>query len=281
MADSVLSVEGPDFAKKVRFAEDVVRKLEANNWDFDSMPDIFARRAAADVLAKEIVVIHDGQTLTRVGRLVMGGTGTQFNLMGPIPPNSIFKVTDDSLLNEIHRQLGIDGLNELPKYRKLGKPEKVEFFNYTNFYQLRDLVFWSVLHGSGCFPSTLEHMARHFATGNVVQNVMYRSNLVPSKPKKPVIMTAACLSVSFPSSVVEWMDKPLFGGLAKETIHMEYLLTPVPSKVSHPYLSLVDEGIVEFGHSRYYVRRFAGVTPKDGLRGPTVGPEAPKKKRRR
>ncbi|HEX7975106.1 MAG TPA: hypothetical protein VF498_11910 [Anaerolineales bacterium] len=265
--------------QRVRLAEDVVRKLEANNWDFDSAPEIFAEKSQADVLAKEIVHIHDGQMMTRVGRLVMGGVGEMFNLMGPIPSNSTFKVTSTHLIDEINQQLGTEGLRELPEFRSLGTPERVEFFNYTNFYQLRDLVFWAILYGSGAYPSTFEHMARHFAGGEVVQNVMYRSSSRSLDETKPKVMMSSGLTVSFPSKVVEWMDKPLFGGLAKETMHVEYLLTPKPSKVSHPYLPLTGEAVVEYCHQRYYLRRFAGVTPKDGLRGPGVPPEHARRKK--
>jgi hypothetical protein len=90
-------------------------------------------------------------------------------------------------------------------------------------------------------------------------------------------MVGDYLTYSFRSSAVEWMDKPLYGGLAKETHHIEYLLTPEPSRISHPYLPLEGEGTIEYGHRRYYLRRFVGVTPKDGLRGPDVPAERPKK----
>jgi hypothetical protein len=270
MPDEGLSVEGPQFAQKVREAEEIVHKLEANRWDFNAAPDAFAKRGGADVVAKEIAVIFDGVTLTRVGRLVMGGVGRLFNLMGPIHPMSTFKTTDSRLLDAINRQIGSNGLLDFPEFSKWGTPQEVEFFNLTNFYQLRDLVFWSVLHGSGCSPSTLEHMVRHFASGMVVQNVMYAPSVPSSDPEKPALMAATCLSLSFPTTVVEWMDKPLFGGLVSETIHIEHLLTPEPTSVSHPYLPLAEEGVVEYQHRRYFLRRFAGVTPKNGVRGPDV-----------
>lgn len=82
------SVEGPEFAKLVKEAETTVQRLQANNFDFGKVPEIFSKDSAADVVAKEIVHIHDGNVMTRVGRLVMAGVGTHFNLMGPIPPNS-------------------------------------------------------------------------------------------------------------------------------------------------------------------------------------------------
>lgn len=277
--------DGPDFLRRVRVADELTRKLEANNWDFDSAPEIFAEKSQADVLAKEIVHIHDGQTMTRVGRLVMGGVGDLFNLMGAIPANATFQVTDTHLIDEVNRQLGTEGLHGVDSFKEWGTPQRVQFFNYTNFYQLRDLVFWSILYGSGAFPSTFEHVARHFSQGEVVQNVMYRPSggtIKNGATRDDVrVMEANGLTVSFPSPVVEWMEKPLFGGLARDTLHVEYLLTLTPSDVSHPYLPLTGESTVQFAHQRYYVRRFEGVTPKDGLRGPNVPPEQPKGARQR
>lgn len=276
MPDSELSVEGPEFVERVRWAEALVRRLEESNWDFDSAEDVFARKASADVLAKEIATFYDGKTLTRVGRLVMTGAGRQFNLMGGIPALSELRSTGTRVLDEIQEGVGSPGLARFPEFRKLGRPQKVDFFNYTMFYQLRDLVFWSVLHGSGCFPSTLEHMARNFAQGEIVQNVMYRPAHPSFDIEKPALMEAACLSYSYPAADVEWMKRPLFGGLATETMHIEYLLTLEPTDLSHPYLELIDEGVVEIASQRYYVRHFSGIAPKEGLRGKGVGPEAPK-----
>ncbi len=259
------SVEGPSFAERVREANSVVRRLEQNKWDFASAPEAFAPRADADVVAKEIAVIFDGRHLTRIGRLVMGGLGDEFNLMGPIPAGSQLRVTDSSVLDAVQTQLGTKGLQGFDQLAALGPPQKVEFYNYSMFYRLEDLVFWSVLNGAGCFPSTLEHMARRIDGGDILQNVVYR----PSRrvPDGPVMMEAACLMVSFPTDTVEWMDRPLYGGFAKETMHIEYLLTPEPTDVSHPYLPLVDEGVVDLGRGPLYVRRFEGTSPKDGLRG--------------
>jgi hypothetical protein len=268
-----LSVEGPDFARRVEHAEKVVQTLQNNRWDFASAAeDIFAKDASADVIGKEIAVIFDGDSVTRVGRLVMGGHGTHFNLMGPIPPNSIFKMADSDLLDSITHQTGSEGVWDFPEMQRYGHAQKVDFYNYTFFYQLRDLLFWSVLHGSGCFPSTLEHMKRQFAAGQIVQNLVYNANVAHAG--QPVIMQARCMSVSFASKVVEWMDRPLYGGFAKDTVHLEYLLTPTASKVSHPYLPLVDEGKIEYRNQKYYIRRFGGVTPKQGVRGPDVKEEA-------
>lgn len=274
MPNAVLSsVEGPDFARRVEEAEQVVQQLSKNRWDFAAAADrIFAKDASADVIGKEIAVIFDGESNTRVGRLVLGGYGNQFNLMGPIPPNSIFKMADSELLDSITHQTGGEGLWDFPEMRRYGHAQKIDFYNYTFFYQLRDLVFWSVVHDSGCFPSTLEHMKRQFAAGSIVQNLVYHPNVM--RPGAPSIMQARCMSMSFASKVVEWMDRPLYGGFAKETVHVEYLLTPTPSKVSHPFLPLVDEGKIEYRNQKYYIRRFAGVTPKDGVRGPDVKEEA-------
>jgi hypothetical protein len=275
------SVEGPQFARLVREVDAKVKKLEANDWNFKSVPETFARDASADVVAKELVHIFDGHSMTRVGQLVMGGVGTHFNLMGPIPSDSKIQVTDAHILDEVNRQLGSEGLVEIPQFRKFGRPQKVDFYNYGMFYTLRDMVFWLLLHDAGCFPSTLEHMVRNFAAGHVVQNYNY----APARPsrdlKTPSFMAAACLMVSFPSTAIEWMDKPLFGGLAKDTVHIETLLTLTPSKVSHPHLPLTHEGKVRFGHQTYYARRFSGVSQKDGVRGPKVPPERSENSRSR
>lgn len=277
-------VEGPDWVMVVREAEELVRKLEANNWDFDAVPQAFARNAAADVVAKEVLHIHDGRTMTRFGHLMMGGVGEAFNLMGPIPSDSRFMVADSSALDELRRQTGMKILEDLDEFREIqrryGEIQRVKFFNYGAFYTLRDLVFWLLVHDAGCFPSTLETMVRHFASGHIVQNTMYAPARPAKNGDKPVLMTpGACLMVQFPSTVVEWMDRPMFGGLAEDTLHIEYLLTPEPSDVSHPYLPLVGESKARLGYQEYYLRTFAGVTPKDALRGPGVPPEGPRKQK--
>jgi hypothetical protein len=271
-------VEGPDFAATVREATERVARLEANSWDFDAVPEVFARDTAADVVAKEILHIHDGSMMTRFGHLIMGGVGETFNLMGPIPSDSRFMVTDSSALDEVRKQTGSSGVEGLEEFQKLkdryGEIQRVKFFNYGAFYTLRDLVLWLLVHDAGCFPSTLETMVRHFAAGNIVQNQMYTPSQPAKNGDKPALMTpGACLMVQFPTPVVEWMDKPMFGGLAEDTVHIEYLLTPRPTDVSHPYLRLVAESKARLGHQDYYLRKFAGVTPKDALRGPGVPPE--------
>jgi hypothetical protein len=277
MAIDASSVEGPLFAERVGEAEAITRKLEANQWNFDAAPEIFARASSCDVLAKEIAVIHDGRTQTQIGRLVMTGSGTLFNLMGPESATAVFKSVDSPLLDEINRQIGSNGLRDFPEFQKYSKPQTIEFFNFTTFYQLRDIVFWSALKRCGLFPSGLEHFARHIASGRVVHNVLFAPNLVPLDPEAPVIMEARCMMLQFPTPVVEWMDKPLFGGMVRETIHIANLLTTAPTSVSHPYLSLVGEGKVEYGNESYYLRRFAGISPKNALRGPGVAPEGEKR----
>src|SRR6266540_1560696 len=106
------AVSGPEFSKIVAEASDKVEKLEANNWDFDRVPEIFARRQYADVLAKEAIHLHDGRTMTRIGRLVLGGVGTHFNLMGTFPADTTFKVATeytDHALQAINQQVGYRG----------------------------------------------------------------------------------------------------------------------------------------------------------------------------
>jgi len=267
------SVEGILINPIIREVNEKIRILEENNWDFKAVPEAFAKNPAADVLAKEIVHIHDGKTMTRVGRLYMGGVGTHFNLMGPIQSDATFRVGPTPELAQVNAQLRSRGLNDLKEFRALGKAQPVEFYNYTLFYTLRDLIFWVLTHDAGIFPSSLEHMVRHFAAGNLVQNSLY----APRKPSKsrrtPAIMVSVGLNLQFPTTVVEWMDKPLFGGLVKETIHVETLLTLKKSSVSHPYLQLEREGKVKLNGRNYFMRRFVGVTPKEGLRGPGVPAE--------
>jgi hypothetical protein len=267
------SVEGPEFAKIVRQTNETVRRLEENRFDFKTVPELFAKDAAADVVAKEIVHVFDGKTMTRHGRLVMGGVGGHFNLMGPIPPNARLQITPLTILSDVNRQLKSKGLNDLPEYRKLGEAEEIEFYNYEIFYTLRDLVFWLVLHDAGSFPSSLEVMVRHIAAGNIVQSNQYSPRKPVRSRKKFALMAAGGLSVSFPTTVVEWMDKPIYGGLAPDTIHVETLLTTKKTDVSHPYLPLQREGKLTLKGKSYYYRRFTGVTPKDGLRGLNVKAE--------
>jgi hypothetical protein len=276
------AVGGPEFVKIVAAANAKVEKLEASNWDFDQVPEIFARKQHADVMAKEAVHLHDGRTMTRVGRLVLGGVGTHFNLMGSVPSDATFRVATDYtsfVLGEIHRQVGSDGLSDLPEYQQIreryGNAEQVEFSNYGMFLRLKDLVLWLLIHDAGCFPSTLETIIRRFAVGNVVQNNMYFTQHPSSDPRKPALMRSPGLLVQFPSRAVEWMEQPIYGGLVDKTIKVEHLLTIQPTKVSHPYLPLVLESKVRIIDQEYYLRTFSGASPKEALRGPGVPEERP------
>jgi hypothetical protein len=279
------AVSGPEFSKIVAEASAKVEKLEASNWDFDRVPEIFARRQHADVLGKEAIHLHDGRTMTRIGRLVLGGVGTHFNLMGSIPADATFKVATeytDHALHEINQQVGYKGLYDVPEYRqieeKFGQAEQVEFSNYGMFYRVKDLVLWLLVHDAGCFPSTLETIVRRFAMGNVVQNNMYFTKHPSQDPRKPALMRSPGLLVQFPSKVVEWMEMPIYGGLADSTIKVEHLLTVKPTDVSHPYLPLVLESKVRLIGEDYYLRTYSGLTPKEALRGPGVPQEGPTKR---
>ena len=275
MALPALSVEGPDFTQRVKEADEITRKLEANQWDFDVTPELFGRSAACDVAAKEIAVIHDGKVQTRIGRLVMSGVGRQFNLLGPESPIATLKNSRSRILDVVNRQIGSRGLYDFEEFHKLSAPQDVEFHNFTTFYQPRDLVFWSALFDCGLFPSGFEHMARHMAAGRAIHNVIFDPALASLDMRNPVTMQAACLMLQFPTPEIEWMDKPLFGGMRRETIHIVNLLTLEPTKDSHPYLPLVGEGKVEYAEQYYYLRRFAGIAPKTALRGPGISAESP------
>jgi hypothetical protein len=276
------AVGGPDFARIVDDAAEKVRRLEANNWDFDSVPEVFARPQQADVMGKEAVHMFDGRTMTRVGRLVLGGVGEHFNLMGSIPADSTFRVATEytsHVLDEIHGQAGGKGLRDLPEYsliqERYGEAEQVEFSNYGMFYRVQDLIQWLLIHDAGCFPSSLESIIRRFAQGNVVQNNMYSTKNPSSDREKPAIMRSPGLLVQFPSKAVEWMEQPIYGGLVDKTIKVEHLLTITPTDVSHPYLPLVLESKVRIVDQDYYLRTYSGSAPKEGLRGPGVAEEGP------
>ena len=273
MALTSSPVRGPEFAERVLHAEEIVRKAEEADWDFEAAPEIFAGESQADVIAKEIAIVHDGHRQTIIGNLIIAGIGSRFNLMGPVQPDSEFKIKPTSLLGDLARQLGEGHITDYLAGTSYAKPVEVDFYNYTNFFTLRDLVFWHLIHGSGCFPTALEHMKRHFALGKVVQNNVYEAPFSGRSRTAPVVMRARCMSVAHNTRVVEWMDKPLFGGLEQNTFHVEYLLTPARSRLSHPYLTLSDEAHFEYGGIRWYVRKFTGTTPKEGLRGPEIPPE--------
>src|SRR5215472_5159860 len=158
MAVNRPAVGGPEFARIVADATEKVQRLEASNWDFDSVPEVFARDQHADVIGKEAVHMFDGRTMTRVGRLVLGGVGENFNLMGNFPADTTFRVATEytsHILDEVHRQAGARRLADLPEYeqieRSYGEAEEVEFSNYGMFYRLNDLIEWLLVHDAGCF----------------------------------------------------------------------------------------------------------------------------------
>ena len=276
------AVSGPQYAKIVEEASAKVDRLVASNWDFDSVPEIFARKQHADVLGKEAIHLHDGRTMTRIGRLVLGGVGSHFNLMGSIPADATFKVATEytsHALEAINQQVGHKGLYDVPQYRQieamLDEAEQVEFSNYGMFSRAQDLILWLLVHDAGCFPSTLETIIRRFAMGNVVQNNMYFTKHPSKNPKKPAIMRSPGLLVQFPSKVVEWMEMPIYGGLVDSTVKVEHLLTITPTDISHPYLPLVLESKVRLVNQDYYLRTYSGLTPKEAPRGRGVPEEAP------
>ena len=266
-----LSVEGPDFAELLRAAEREARKLEDAGWDFEAAPSIFGRRAACDVAAKEIIHIHDGVNQVRLGRLVMRGQGETFNLMSPESPLTVWTGGAPGAFRSLNLQLGSKGLEAFEQFRDLGTPQRVELYNPTVFYSRRELVVWSLLFDCGLFPSGFENLSTHILAGYGIRNVLFDAGM--RRPDKEPVVVEAFAGVVFPTPVIKWMDKPLFGGMSPETIHVETLLTPTPSDASHPYLPLVGEGRVRLRGNAYHSRRFEGVSPKDAVRGPGVPPE--------
>jgi len=266
-----LSVEGPQFVRAVEAANVVTRRLEANNWDFDGVPDVLARGADCDVAAKEIVNIFDGRTQTRHGRLVMRGVGARFNLMSHEPPTANYLGPRSEIFDLVNRQIGSRGLEDYEAFRSFGRLQRVDLVNPTLFYQARDVVFWNTLHRTGLFPTGLEDVNKQFIAGNVIRNLVFVPS-VAARRSEPVAMEAFA-TVSFPTPVLEWMQRPLYGGISPDTIHIETLLTIEPHDLSHPYLPLVAEGQVMLDGRTYAMRRFAGVAPKDATRGPGVPEE--------
>jgi hypothetical protein len=277
-----MAVNRPQFGdlvslrERIRLAENAISKLEANNWDFDAAPEVYARNAQADVLAKEVAIFFDGHRETMIGKLVMAGVGTHFNLMGGNHIDAEFMSRSNTVLEDINKQLGTSSLREIPAFAKLPTPQQIYFYNRSKFFQLRDMVFWLVAHDTGCFPSSLEIMKRHFAAGKAIHNNMYRPPRPSLDPKKPAIMTSegSDLFLSFPTDVVQFMEPSIHGGLVNETMHIEYLLTLEPTKLSHPHLPLEGEATIHIGGQRWHIRRFMGISPKIGVRGAEVPPEA-------
>src|SRR5256885_16916347 len=113
------SVEGPGFAAKVVEARALTDKLEKNNWDFDLVPQIYAKNSRADVLAKELVFVHDGSQQTLFGRLVTGGFATRFNLMGPVQSNAVFRIASTDVFEVLKKQTKTNGFQDINEFRKL------------------------------------------------------------------------------------------------------------------------------------------------------------------
>jgi hypothetical protein len=260
---------------RIEVAEKTIRTLESNNWDFDAAPEVYAQKAQADVLAKEVAIFFDGHRETMIGKLVMAGVGTHFNLMGGNHVDAEFMSKPNTVLEDINTQLGTASLREFPKFADMPTPQQIYFYNRTKFFQLRDMIFWLVLHGAGAFPSSLEIMKRHFAAGKAIHNNMYRPPKPSLDPEKPAIMTSqgSDLFLSFPTDVVQFMEPSVHGGLVTDTMHIEYLLTLEPTKISHPHLPLDGDATIHIGGQRWHLRRFIGTSPKIGVRGPDVPPE--------
>jgi hypothetical protein len=275
MAVTRPQVGDPDFVKRVREVEVIVERLQQSAWDFSKVPEAFARQSACDVMAKEVAVFHDGERITMIGRLVMAGVGTHFNLMGSQHADSEFMSAPNDVIRDINLQLGTRGLLEFDKFRNLPTPQRIYFYNRTKFYQPRDLVFWHLLHGAGVFPTSFEIMRRNFAAGKVVHNNLYRAPRPSSDPTQPNIMSSegSDLFLTFPSKKIEFLEPSVFGGVIGETMHIEYLLTPKRVSISHPRLPLTLEGYVSLGGLQWHLRRFSGITPKIGLRDSSVPPE--------
>jgi hypothetical protein len=283
-----MAVNAPQLGDPVRvrdrilLADNVVRKLEANNFDFDAAPEVYAKSASCDVLAKEVAIFFDGQRETMIGKLVMEGVGSHFNLMGGNHIDSEFMSRPNTVLEDINKQLGTSSLREFPALAEFPTPQQIYFYNRTKFFQLRDMIFWLVLHDAGAFPSSLEIMKRHFTAGKAIHNNVYRPPRPSLETGKPAIMTSegSDLFLSFPTDVIQFMEPSVHGGLVTETMHLEYLLTLEPTTMSHPHLPLDGEATIHIGGQRWHLRRFFGIAPKVGVRGPDVTPESEPSKRR-
>ncbi len=270
------SVEGPDFIEKVARADEIIARLKSGDWDFEKAREVFARDAKADVLGKEILTFYDGRHITRYGKLILGGVGQAFNIVGHFPSTATFRVNASGvagIVGEVKAVLGSDGLSEIPRYKELGKPQKIEFFNYNIFYTLEELIRFFIVNNSGCFPSTLEHLKRLFAAGNIVQGSKYAPAIPSLDAKRPALMEIECLEMSFPSRTMEWMERPLYGGLDPVTVHKEYLLTPERTELAHPFLDLERTGKVTLGGRTWYAREFGGQVHKEGIRDASVPEE--------
>jgi hypothetical protein len=276
-----LRAEGPEFLEQVRRSVGVATRLEQAGWDFEATPEIFARESAAcDVAAKEIVSVFDGEQQTRWGRLVIKGAGARFNLMSHESPLARYVGGRPSVFAQVNRQVGSKGLHDFAEYAEMDPPQEVQFYNPSVFYQLRDVVFWNSLNGFQLFPSGFEDVRRVFAAGNVIRNLLFSPGaptktaweLHDGEQRRPIFMEGFS-GVQFPTGVVEWMPKPLYGGMSKQALHIETLLTKDETDLAHPYLDLVAEGRVRIDDEGYFMRRFMGISQKDAMRGPGVPPE--------
>jgi hypothetical protein len=276
-----LRAEGPEFIEQVKRANKVAVRLEEAGWDFAQVPEIFARKSAAcDVAAKEIVTIFDGEQQTRWGRLVIKGAGSRFNLMSHESPLARYVGARPSVFAQVNRQVGSKGLHDFEEFAEMDPPQAVRFYNPSVFYQPRDVVFWNALNGFQLFPSGFEDVRRVFAEGNVIRNLMFRPgsptktawDIEEDEERQPIFMEGFS-GVQFPTGVVEWMPKPLYGGMSKQALHVETLLTKDQTDLAHPYLDLVADGSVLIDDQSYFMRRFMGISQKDAMRGPGVPPE--------
>lgn len=262
-------------------ANEAAVRLEEAGWDFEAVPEIFARSSAAcDVAAKEIVTIFDGKEQTRWGRLVIKGAGARFNLMSHESPLARYVGARPSVFTQVNRQVGSKGLHDFDEFAEMDPPQAVQFYNPTVFYQPRDVVFWNALNGFRLFPSGFEDVRRVFTNGNVIRNLLFRPGAsgktawdIPEGEEREPIFMEGFAGVQFPTGVVEWMPKPLYGGMSKEALHVETLLTTEETDLAHPYLDLVAKGLVRIDHTSYFMRRFMGISQKDAMRGPGVPPE--------
>jgi hypothetical protein len=276
-----LRAEGPEFVEQINRANEVVGRLEAAGWDFEAAPEIFARQSAAcDVAAKEIVSVFDGEEQTRWGRLIIKGAGARFNLMSHESPLARYVGARPSVFALVNRQVGSKGLHDFKEFAEMQPAQEVEFYNPSFFYQARDVVFWNVLNGFQLFPSGFEDVRRVLTAGYGIRNLLFRPGaptrsaweIAEGEERKPIFMEGFS-GVQFPTGVVQWMPKPLYGGMSEHSLHIETLLTTEETDLTHPYLDLVAEGRLRIDDQTYFMRRFMGISQKDALRGPGVPPE--------
>jgi hypothetical protein len=276
-----LRAEGPEFVERINRTNDVVDRLEAAAWNFEAAPEIFARESAAcDIAAKEIVSVFDGEQQTRWGRLIIKGAGARFNLMSHESPLARYLGARPSVFALVNRQVGSAGLHDFAEFAEMHPAQEVDFYNPAFFYQARDVVFWNVLNGFQLFPSGFEDVRRVLTLGYGIRNLLFSpgvatksaSETAEGEERRPIFMEGFS-GVQFPTAVVQWMPKPLYGGMSKQALHIETLLTTDETDLTHPYLDLVADGRLRIDEQTYFMRRFMGVSQKDALRGPGVLPE--------